>query len=975
MPRRFLAGIVLGLVLVPLAGAALAQSGGGALRGFVKDESGGVLPGVTVTAISPELIQPSVVVTDETGLYRLNNLPPGDYAIEAELAGFATTRREGILVRAGQTFTVDLQLGLSTLSETITVSGESPMIETSKATTAITLDRELIRAAPVTSRRLFSDALDLAPGIASRNVDDGVGRRAYYFKGAVIFSHVFTLEGAPAGSFLDSSAHSIGFGGDTVQDSELKLAGVDPASPTGTGVVMNIIAPRGGNQFRGAFVYDYQNVDWNADNTKGGSAPGGLPTAQSVKQFDFSVGGPIVRDRVWFFTAFRKADLTNGISRSDFNVQNVQINDPNFKNFDNFMESNQPFVKVTAQLNAKHELTGFYQNDRSRYSSNRELDNRPYLFNSTGGGLYHGRVNSVWTNEMTTSFAVNYNDKRGNDKDTYADLTITGPQRLVHQNAFAQQGTIVGTGSLARMDNPNQIALSDSRMTVIRGDLTYYKTGWKGGHELRAGVWWAPEMIRQTTVQYPNGGFVLQEDRYANGTDPSGGYTTFRQQFRSPDLVPTIRERDKVFAFYVQDAWTPSPRVTINGGVRIDVNRRFDQILDIYRQKATMVQPRVGVSYLITDDARNVVRASYGRLSEQVNGRDYMVTFNTLGAVETTDVYIAPDGTRTSVVTPPTRSLDPNLLFDPDLHQPFVDEMSVGYNRQLRGQMSVGVAFTHRRYQDNFAEYDINGIYPSGPGQPFGGFGLVDPNRGIVTRQTNATWTDVVVNALEATFAKNMSNNFQVIASVFRQWQHISGTWNPTDPARFVQPEAYDNNRDLSQHLFGNGDDNTLNGGGRESGAAYRPFSVRIGGQWNAPWGISVGGSYVIQAGGFTGPLLVRLASNDPQVTQFGPSTVRLANGLTQPNPLATRLRFQGPTRGDGQIRNDDAKYLQLKVGRVFRFGGRSIEPSANIFNVFNTGANTQWNTGANQTYSPNYLGRFNRHPPRSLQLSLALKF
>ena len=71
---------------------------------------------------------------------------------------------------------------------------------------------------------MFSDALDLAPGVSSRNVDDGVGRRSYYFKGAVIFSHVFTLEGAPAGSFLDSSAHSIGFGGDTVQDSELKLA-------------------------------------------------------------------------------------------------------------------------------------------------------------------------------------------------------------------------------------------------------------------------------------------------------------------------------------------------------------------------------------------------------------------------------------------------------------------------------------------------------------------------------------------------------------------------------------------------------------------------------------------------------------------------------------------------------------------------------------------------------------------------------
>jgi hypothetical protein len=975
MRVRQLAGLALGVYLALSVLPAIAQSGAGGLRGFARDESGGVLPGVTITATSPELIQPSVVVTDESGLYRLLNLPPGTYTIAAELAGFATTQRENILVRAGQTFTLDIQMGLSTLAETITVSGESPMIETAKATTAITLDRDLIRAAPISSRRVFSDALDLAPGISSRNVDDGVGRRSYYFKGAVIFAHVFTLEGAPAGSFLDSSAHSIGFGGDTIQDTELKLAGVDPASPTGTGVVMNIMAPRGGNQFRGTFMYDYQNIDWNSDNTKGGSAPGGLPTIQSVNQFDASLGGPILRNRVWFFAAFRRADLANGISRSEFNVGNVRANDPNFRDFNNFMESDQPFVKVTAQLNPKHELTGFYQNDRSRYSSNRELDNRPYLFNSTGGGLYHGRVNSVWTNQLTTSLAYNYNNKRGNDEDTYRDLIITGPQREIHQNAFTQQGIQVGTGSLARMDNPATIALSDSKMTVIRGDLTYYKTGWKGGHEFRGGIWWAPELVRETTTQYPNGGFSLQFDRYANGVDPSAGYTTYRQQYRSPDLVPTIRERDKVFAFYAQDAWTPNPRLTINGGVRIDVNRRFDELLQIHRQKATMVQPRIGMSYLITDDARNVIRASYGRLAEQVNGRDYMVTFNTLGAVETTDVYIAPDGTRTTVVTPPTRSLDPSLLFDPNLHQPFVDEMSVGYNRQLPGQISVGAAFTHRRYQDNFAEIDINGIYPDQPFQPFGGFGRVDPNQGIVTQQTNNTWTDVIVNAAEVTFAKNMSNNFQIIGSATYQWQFLSGTWNPTDPARFVQPDAFANNRDLSQQLFGNGDDNTLNGGGRESGAAYRPFSVRIGGQWNAPWGISVGGSYVIQAGGFVGPLLAQLPANDPQVSQFGPSTVPLANGRTQPNPLATRLRFQGPTRSDGQIRNDDAKFLQLKIGRVVRFGTRSIEPAVNIFNVFNTTANTQWNIGANQTYSPNYLARFNRHPPRSLQLSVAVKF
>ena len=437
--------LVAAVVLGP--SSVLAQTGDGSLRGYVKDESGAVMPGVTVTATSPELIAPVSSISDAAGLYRLNNLPPGTFVLTAELQGFSSVRREGILVRAGTTFTIDIELKLSTVQETITVTGDSPMIESSKPTTSINLDRELIRAAPITSRRLFSDALDFAPGISSRNVDDGVGRRAYYFKGAVIFSHVFTLEGAPAGSFLDSSAHSIGFGGDAVQDSELKLSGVDAASPTGTGVVMNILAPRGGNQFKGAAIYDYQNVDWNSDNTTGGSAPGGLPTAQSVKQYDLSLGGPIVKNRVWFFGAFRRADLTNGISRSAFNAANIQALAKDFVPFDNFQKSNQPFVKVTAQLTNRHELSAFYQNDRSKYSSNRELDNKPYLFNSTGGGLAHAKVNSVWTNAITTSLSVNYNNKRGNDKNTYDGVNLNGPQIAIHKDAFLTGIVMTGDGA------------------------------------------------------------------------------------------------------------------------------------------------------------------------------------------------------------------------------------------------------------------------------------------------------------------------------------------------------------------------------------------------------------------------------------------------------------------------------------------------------------------------------------------------
>ena len=113
-------------------------------------------------------------------------------------------------------------------------------------------------------------------------------------------------------------------------------------------------------------------------------------------------------------------------------------------------------------------------------------------------------------------------------------------------------------------------------------------------------------------------------------------------------------------------------------------------------------------------------------------------------------------------------------------------------------------------------------------------------------------------------------------------------------------------------------------------------------------------------------------------------SAETLANGTTQPNPLAATIRFCGstalpclenPTRGDGQVINDTAKYLQLKIGRRFRFKSQSVEPALNVFNAFNTGANTQWNIGANQLYNPGLLQPFNRHPPRAFQIGINYKF
>jgi hypothetical protein len=490
---------------------------------------------------------------------------------------------------------------------------------------------------------------------------------------------------------------------------------------------------------------------------------------------------------------------------------------------------------------------------------------------------------------------------------------------------------------------------------------------------MKTGIWAAPRLWRDVTSRRVNDGFLLEEVRQLDPANPSGGTVAFHRRYEEPIEFMETAARDRDVGIYIQDGWKPNARLTINAGLRADFVRRFDDIYGVERMNSVNVGPRFGFAYMVTADARNVLRGSAGRVHEQVNGRDPITTFATTSNRFRRDLYDNQgDGVfEQEILTPAATNALNALAFDPELHQPSMDEFVLGFARQFRGQVSLDVSASRRYFKDGYAEVDINGIYPEGPNQPFIGFGRVDPNRGLVMQQTNATWSQIVVTNLEAIVAKNLSHNFQVMTSLTRQWQHIDGTWNPTDPARFTQPDAFPNNRDLSRHLFGNGDDNSLDGGGNESGVAYRPFSVRIAGVYFMPWSIRTSASYIIQAGGYLGPVITPVTA-DPV---FGPGQIRLANGTNQPNPLATTYRFAYGTRSDGQLRNETTKYLQLNLVRTFKFGRQSVDTGLGIFNVFNTGAHTQWNTGAQRINTPLYLSRFNRHPPRAFQLTLGYKF
>ena len=278
----------------------------------------------------------------------------------------------------------------------------------------------------------------------------------------------------------------------------------------------------------------------------------------------------------------------------------------------------------------------------------------------------------------------------------------------------------------------------------------------------------------------------------------------------------------------------------------------------------------------------------------------------------------------TQFVTPPVATTISSLQFDPDLHQPSFDEWTLGFRRQFPGQIAMDVAGIVKVNHDQFAQVDINGFYPDAPFKPFGGFGRVDPNQGLLYRLTNNTWGTTHYRALQATVSKNMSHGFQALFTVQRQWQHLEGTWNPSDPAKFIQPDAFPNNA-LIWRTDGVQDHNSLaTGGSLTNNPMWNPYSVRMAGTWHAPAGVVVSGSYTIVAGTWNGPVIDQIPANSPLLAPFGPSTVTSSTGVRQPNPLATRIRFYYPTRGEGQTRAPDVHAVGVKVRQDHPPGWRS---------------------------------------------------
>ena len=970
-----------------VAGAA-AQSANGSLRGTVRDEQGGLLPGVTVTARSPQALTPGVAISDATGEYRIANLPPGTYTLTAELAGFAVFHLEGILLRAGANFQVeDMMLKLGTLQESVTVSGTTPMVEVSTSTSSMNIDAQFQKALPLTEGSFWTDFLQMTPGVLSRPHNDGSGRQNYYAQGVEHREHVTLMDGMMAANYWDMNVNRTGLSGEAIADTNVKLGGVDASAPMGYGLVINMAAKSGGNIFSGSAAYTMQPFSWNDDNSIEREGISGTAGTRRIRQADFSFGGPIKRDHTWFFGAFRSALIDSTVDRSPLDITAFQAFRPDVDPNDllNELYSQQPFAKVTTKIKSNHELAGVIQYDRMRQKSVRSNDSERITRTDVGGGMYGLSWQSVWSSSVTTKLAVSYNDKRGNDRDSYEqELLDLGPTYAIHQRADQNTaGFLTGSGSLLNGGGYGTVVLEKSSYSMIRGDLTWFKQDWIGGHEFQTGFLLMPRNSYEGVSTALNDGFISAERRLTDPNNINSPVIPFARSYRTSALTHVNQSgRDHDYGVYIQDTWRPIPRLTATIGLRTDFVERFDRLRDFVVQNSVEIAPRVGGTFLITSDAKNVVRASFSRVHRQLmGGRDAVASFGTPPGSSSLTTYDL-DGNGTFEREDPTPAIPlrvETLRFDPDFHQPFIDEYVVGYQRQFPLDMSLDVSVTSKAYRDQYGQVDINGFWPDEPFQPFRGFGRVDPNSGLIYRLTNMRWSAAKYRGVMVTLAKNMSRNFQAMASYQHQWQHQDGTWNPTDPARFIQPDAFPNDKTIWRQQDPV-DHNSLSAGNSlRNTPTWTPGSFRLAGTWNAPKSVVVSGSYTAVGGPWTGPVLQQLPANSPDVTRFGPAqVVNAQTGARFANPLATRIRFLYPTRGEGQAGLPYVHTINMKVGYRIRFSGHQhVQLGANIFNIMNAGRYTEWHrSGANLSYQPTfYQVQDNQQTSRAYQLDITYRF
>ncbi len=714
--------VVLVAVAVCLPAAVFAQTAHtSTLVGTVTDATGGVLAGATLFVSSPQLIGGSRTGTsDRQGTFRFAQLTSGVYEIAAELGGFRSVTRQNIRLSADATLTVDLQLEIAGVAGSVSVTGGSPMVDVRSAAAPTNFDNDLLQHLPM--RRNLESVLNLTPGITA-----GVA-----FGGAQT-SNAFHIDGA------NTSEPSLGgnfstFNYNWVQEAQVVSLGAGAEYGEFTGAVVNAVVRSGSNRFSG--LGEYFRVRPNAADRQ---------SNQILADWDGSaqVGGPLITDRLWFFTGFEYAKR----ERRPAGFTGPELTSDRAPKF---------ITKLNAAPSSRVRLEGFFEKDAPE-ETGEGLGGpfRPEALWTYQNPHTTWNARLGWTMNDRTTVEVRHGGYRGVDaNEPTPPNTRSGPAPHVDQDTGMQSGNVPYFTRYA----PKPASLAAT--------LTHYASGFLGrSHELEVGA----EFERSTARDefgYPAG----------RSYEDAGG---------EPDIV--ILHDTEIYdptstrtSVYAQDAWTIMDKLTISPGVRVAMNRG-----SIPRQGRVFatnpVSPRLGLAWDVAADHKTVIRAHYGRYHDALLNNQFQFMDTAAEPPTIVAAVLGPDRFQElSRFDPQT-----GVGMDAAITQSFVDQYVLGLEREVLRDFSVRVEVVRRQFKNFMGFVDTRSIYEpvrrQDPG-PDGRSGTADDGAFLtVFNKTNPGDEFFLFTNPEAAFRRY--SGFDIVARkrYSRNWQMLASyTWSRT---------------------------------------------------------------------------------------------------------------------------------------------------------------------------------------------------
>jgi len=875
---------VLALLAVS-SGVASAQS---AFTGVVKDATGGLLPGVTVEASSPALIEKTkAAVTDEKGQYRIVELRPGVYALTFTLPGFGTVRREGLELIASFTATIDVTLSPGEVQETITVAGSTPLIDTTNALQQTVLTRSNLDNIP-NSRNIFHQST-LIPGVQSDRYDvggtEGLQEATVRVHGSQQSDQNYKVDGMSLNSpFGDGRTTGIYFNDGNFQEVSFQTSAL-PAEMAQGGISFNMVMRDGGNDYRGFGYFGGSTAEMNANNLTDELRARGLPeTNELITIYDanLSFGGPVKRDRMWFFLSTRY---------QRFNQYEAGLNPDGSRPLDNNTISDLT-GRLTYQVNPKTKLTGFYESD-DKWRGGRRDRSADFQFIESRAAILQQTPNSYVAGVKGTSTLTN-------------KVLLEGGLSLVHITSHRGPQDEVAPTDIPIIDfikstltrSWTNDLLNRSYMARLNGSVSYVT----GAHNLKAGVQYGQgEYVVAQTV---NQGMHL---RFRNGVSDSVDF------WNSP--TDAHQNIDLELGLYAQDSWTMK-RLTINPGVRMDKYivsipvqtapaGPFVPAREFPEQKNlpnwTTVVPRLGAAYDLFNTGRTVIKGSSSKYVQN-EGTNRAQAVNPM--LLQRDRRAWTDSNNDGL--PQASELGPSTGFaggitsrlDPDVSRPYNWELTAGIDQQLSQRVSVGATYYRRLLRNMIGSRNMavlpNDYTPVTITNPLTNEPLTVFNQKAETvgRRdtvvTNQKELDSDYNGLELRLNSRFSGG-GMLAAGFTYGTQVSGSGDTNNPNALI------------------------NFYGREESTQYKLYGAQP-----LKWDMQVSASFQSFSGA---PLSRNFTVTRTQIPNL--------NQVTQVVQLVPRGEFQLPR----------VTLLDLRFSKAFRWSFRKFELQADVYNLFNENA------------------------------------